>query len=90
MTVPEGPLRTRQRSHFLVRWDAVITCILALVIGVCIGMAVQFHVDHADPWNGVPWCTDAMIDQMIETGDTVICHGDPAMNPAEPEPGQDA
>lgn len=55
MTYPppsaEGPFRVRQRSHFLVRWDAVITCILALVVGVCLGMALQFGIDHqtADP-----------------------------------------
>lgn len=81
----EGPLRPRRRSHFLVRWDAVITCILALLVGVCIGMAVQWQVTVAnDPWHGVPWCTQELADN------GGICHGDPAMNPAEPERGIDS
>lgn len=84
-TLSETP-RVRVRSRFVVRYDAIITVVVAFAVGICIGMAVQFQVTQlADPWHGVPWCTDAMIDQSIETGETVICHGDPAMNPAEPE-----
>lgn len=82
----EGPLRARKRSTFIVRYDAILTVVVAFAVGICVGMAIQFQVTQwSDPWHGVPWCTDAMIDQSIETGEQYICHGDPAANPNLPD-----
>jgi hypothetical protein len=69
MTVLEK--RVRRRSTFIVRWDAVITVIVASLVAFCLGMAAQFAIDHADPFNGVPACTD----QIADAGG--ICHGEP-------------
>jgi hypothetical protein len=63
--------RVRHRSGFFVRWDAVITVIVASLVAFCLGMAAQFAIDHADPFNGVPACTD----QIADAGG--ICHGEP-------------
>lgn len=39
--------RPRRRSRFVVRWAAVVTAIVALLVGACLGMAIQFGIDHA-------------------------------------------
>jgi hypothetical protein len=63
--------RERKRSSFVVRWDAVITVIVAFVVGIVIGMGAQFAVDHAQPQASVPWCTAPIADA------GGICHGEP-------------
>lgn len=45
----EGPLRVRNRSTFVVRYDALLTVIVAFAVGICIGMAVQYQIDHSLP-----------------------------------------
>lgn len=41
----ESPtFRKRHRSHFLVRWDAVITCVVSSAVAFVLGMAFQWHI----------------------------------------------
>lgn len=61
----EGPLRFRQRSHFVLRYDAIITVVVASAVAFVLGMALQFQLDHAP----LPSCTD----QIAESGG--MCQG---------------
>lgn len=45
--------RVRHRSNFALRYDAILTVIVAFIVGICIGMAVQFGIDHQ-----IPACND--------------------------------
>ena len=63
-------------SVIVIRWDAVLTAIAALVIGIAIGLSVAGIIMPAvaaelDPFNGVPACTD----EIADAGG--ICHGEP-------------
>lgn len=48
-------------GRFRVRWAAVATATVSLAVGACIGMAVQFQIDHAGP-SALPPCTDRIAD----------------------------
>lgn len=39
-------LRERHRSSFFVRWDAVLTVIVASCVSFVLGMGVQYYLDH--------------------------------------------
>lgn len=66
--------RTRKRSRFIVRYDAIITVVVASAVAFCLGMAAQWQVTQLAEKNSfseVPWCTDALADSGS------ICHGEP-------------
>jgi len=53
------------------RWDTLITMLATLIIGIAIGSSVTLGIVTADPYHGVPVCTD----QIADAGG--ICHGEP-------------
>jgi len=73
-SVPPRPEpRARQRTiTFTVRWDRVIlTAITGIAFGAMTFWGLSILADQADPWHGVPACTD----QIADAGG--ICHGEP-------------
>lgn len=75
MTVPVSTRRATARNNRTFVAGFIAGALLAALIA---GFFVAAS-DAADPWHGVPWCTDAIADA------GGICHGDPARNPDAPD-----
>jgi hypothetical protein len=66
--------RKRVRSRFIIRYDAIITVVVASAVAFVLGMACQWQVTTLAEKNSVQsvgWCTDAIADA------GGICHGEP-------------
>jgi hypothetical protein len=76
----KNSFRARKRSTFIVRYDAIITVIVASAVAFVLGMACQWQVTQLaekNSFGSTPWCTDAIADG----GGT--CHGEPVPPCAE-------
>jgi hypothetical protein len=70
----KNSFRARKRSTFIIRYDAIITVIVASAVAFVLGMACQWQVTQLaekNSFESVGWCTDAIAD----AGGT--CHGEP-------------
>jgi hypothetical protein len=67
------PRVARQRTvTFTLRWDRIIlSAITGIVFGAMTFWGLSILADQADPWHGVPACTDSIADA------GGICHGEP-------------